>query len=110
VKEQVFIAPGVDKSKASVREPLDGAFCHGPIPQKKVRCSVAGKHSVQAAPLQTGHSIGSIGCNQLAAGDGTCQRRIPFCECWGCAAILRRSMREGANREGINSLLRNPGN
>ena len=39
MKEQVFIAPGVDKSKASVREPLDGAFCHGPIPQNK--CAAA---------------------------------------------------------------------
>ena len=34
MKEQVFIATGVDKSKASVREPLDGAFCLCPIPQK----------------------------------------------------------------------------
>ena len=39
MKEQVVIAPSVDKSKASVREPLDGAFCHCPIPHKK--CAAA---------------------------------------------------------------------
>ena len=39
MKEQVFITPVVDKSKTSVREPLDSAFSHCLIPQKK--CAAA---------------------------------------------------------------------
>lgn len=51
MKEQVFFAPCVDKSKTFVREPLDGAFCHCLIPQ--IKCAAAlPKHSVQAAPQQ----------------------------------------------------------
>jgi hypothetical protein len=46
VKEQVLIVPGADKSKASVREPLDGAFCHLSNSSTKVCCSVAAENTV----------------------------------------------------------------
>jgi len=51
---------------------VPSAIC--PISQE-VSGSVARKHRVQAAPVRTHYSIGWIGyINQLAAGDGTCQR------------------------------------
>ncbi len=66
VKEHVIVAPGVDKPEAPVRKSFDGAFWHASNSSKKMSCSVARKHRVQAAPLQSRDSIAWIGHNQPA--------------------------------------------